>query len=101
MEAIKKLLDYGVVSTEKTQLFYMNYNKLANKIAGKSKANLDDLPAVLLRNLSDVKDFIILEIYRHIAIKTPFKNIYGEIKKACTELLEQEQDIKKDLLLLN
>ena len=31
MEAIKKLLEYGEVSTEKTQLFYMNYNKFVRK----------------------------------------------------------------------
>ena len=93
-EAIKMLLEYGNISKEKHNLFYMTYSKLPFVALGVKRVERDKLPADDLELIKELENIIEKTILKGIVKKLDVKAIYKECKKACIDsLVDIEQKL--------
>ena len=90
-EAIKMLLEYGNISKEKHNLYYMTYSKLPFVVLGMKRVERDKLPADDLELIKELENIIEKTILKGIVKKLDVKAIYQECKKACINSLEDTE----------
>lgn len=92
-EAIKTLMEYGKIPKEKQHLYYMAYSKLPYMVLGMKKVERDKLPADELDMIKELENIIQMTIFKNIIKGLDVKVIYQECKKACSEALEDTEQV--------
>ena len=92
-EAIKTLMKYGKIPKEKQHLYYMAYSKLPYMVLGMKKVERDKLPADELDMIKELENIIQMTIFKNIIKGLDVKVIYQECKKACSEALEDTEQV--------
>lgn len=92
-EAIKTLMEYGKIPKEKQHLYYMTYSKLPYMVLGMKKVERDKLPADELDMIKELENIIQMTIFKNIIKGSDVKVIYQECKKACSEALEDTEQV--------
>ncbi|KXA19064.1 hypothetical protein [Fusobacterium nucleatum] len=92
-EAIKTLMEYGNIPKEKQHLYYMTYSKLPYMVLGMKKVERDKLPADELDMIKELENIIQMTIFKNIIKGLDVKVIYQECKKACSEALEDTEQV--------
>lgn len=92
-EAIKTLMEYGKIPKEKQHLYYMAYSKLPYMVLGMKKVERDKLPADELDMIKELENIIQMTIFKNIIKGSDVKVIYQECKKACSEALEDTEQV--------
>ena len=92
-EAIKMLMEYGNIPQEKQRLYYMTYSKLPFIVLGLKKVERDRLPADDLELIKELENIIQMTIFKNMIKGLNVKAIYLECKKACSEALEDTEQV--------